>query len=205
MYIKISTQNNDWNNLYTNPPIVCIQLHTLKPIFNVHSWGYESKINVSPFSLVASLATTYLVLKIMPFWYAPLPPMMVCTMYLITHASHHSYAPKFLCAPIFMIFRISIGKKWIFKKNKPLSKLDWKPSTLFCGMVPNQPRIYNNMLVDIGSCYWWMIKINLNFLTYHNSFVQSTFPKLWLNWFWGMFIFFSSIILAFEMEDVKKK
>jgi len=89
---------------------MCI-LHTLKPIFNVHSWGYESRINAFPLSLVASLANTYLILKIMPFRDAPLTPMMVCIVYLITHASHHSYAPKFLCAPIFMVFRVSITKK----------------------------------------------------------------------------------------------
>jgi len=65
-----------------------------------------------PFPLLHPwLLPTYLVLKIMPFQDAPLPPMMVRTVYLITHASDHSYAPKFLCAPIFMIFRVSIAKK----------------------------------------------------------------------------------------------
>ncbi len=114
----------------------------------------------------------------MPFQYAPLPPTMVCIVYLITHASYHSYAPKFLCAPIFMTCRVSIAKKRIFKKNKPPFKLDWKPNTLLEILSYATTMFATRMQLPVACNYLWFF-MQLQWIFAPFLGVYATMVQLW--------------------------
>jgi hypothetical protein len=119
--------------------------------------------------------------------------MVVCTMYLVIHVFHYSYATWFFCVKVFVLVKVWITKKWILEKINLLLNMvrNLAPFLINYFILQCQIGLRCNILLRITFDYCQYDTNQFEFLSWVFCLVHVHVQK-WNQWFFEIFHSFST-------------